>query len=201
MTGLMVGSVAALFLWHDHAFPLGTHQNFVFGFFKVLHFHRAGAAAGGHKSGFIAQVCQVGTRHTWRTTGDHARVNVLTEWDLAHVHVQDLFTAANIRQGYINLAVKSARTQQRRIQNVGAIGGRHHDHANIGFKAIHLNQHLVERLFTFVITAAQASTALTTDSINLVDKDDARRVFLGVVEHIAYAGRAHTDKHFHKIRA
>src|SRR5699024_5405953 len=34
---------------------------------------------------------------------------------------------------------------------------------------------------------------------DFVDKNDARRLFLGLLEHVAYAGGADTDEHFHKI--
>src|ERR1700742_323499 len=50
----------------------------------------------------------------------------------------------------------TAGAQQRRIQHVGPVGGGDQDHAFIGFKAVHLDQQLVEGLFAFVIAAAQA---------------------------------------------
>ena len=56
-------------------------------------------------------------------------------------------------------------------------------------------------MFALVVTAAQARAALTAHRVNFVDEDDARRMFFGILEHIAHPSRAHADKHFDKIRA
>ena len=115
------------------------------------------------------------------------------------MHSQDLFAAANVGQSDIDLAVKTTRTQKRCIQDVGAVGGSHHNHAEVGFKTVHLDQHLVEGLLAFVVATAQTSTTLAAHSINLVDKNDARRIFLGVFEHVANPGSAHAHKHFYEV--
>ena len=117
------------------------------------------------------------------------------------MNVQNLLAAANVWQRDIHLAVKPPRAQQGSIQNVRAVGGRNHDHAHVGLKTVHLDQHLVQRLLPLVIAAAQASATLAAYSVNLVDENNAGCVFLGVVKHVAYAGCAHTDEHFHKVRA
>ena len=54
-------------------------------------------------------------------------------------------------------------------------------------------------MFTLVIATAQASATLATDGVNLVNKNDARCVFLGIIEHVSYAGCTHADKHFNEI--
>jgi hypothetical protein len=36
--------------------------------------------------------------------------------------------------------------------------------------------------------------------IDLIDENDARLILLGLLEHVADAARADTDKHFHEIR-
>src|SRR5690606_41800086 len=40
----------------------------------------------------------------------------------------------------------------------------------------------------------------TADGINFVDKDNAGRLLLGLLAHIANPGSTHTDKHLHKVR-
>ena len=199
VTGFVVGGVAALFFGHDHALALGAHENFVFGFFKVLHFHHAGIAACGHQGGLVAQVGQVGTAHAGGATGNHCRVHILAQRHFAHVHVQNLFAATDVWQRYVHLAVKPARAQQGGVQDVGAVGGGHHNHAQVGLKTVHLNQHLVQGLFTLVIATTQACAPLATHGVNLVDEDDARRVLFGVLKHVAHTGRTYADKHFHKV--
>jgi len=199
VTRLVISRVATLVFRHDHALALRAHENFVFGFLKVLHFHNAGIAASRHKGRFVAQIGQIGTTHARCTASDDAGVHVLADWDFAHVHSQDLFAAANVGQGDIDLAVKTTGAQKRCIQDVGAVGGSHHNHAEVGFKTVHLDQHLVEGLLAFVVATAQSSTTLATDSINLVNKNDARRIFLGVFEHVANPGSAHAHKHFYEV--
>ncbi len=41
---------------------------------------------------------------------------------------------------------------------------------------------------------------MATDRINFVDKDDARRILLGLLKHVTNAARTNTYKHFHKVR-
>ncbi|MCY1543981.1 hypothetical protein D9M68_798260 [compost metagenome] len=115
------------------------------------------------------------------------------------MHLEDLLTAADIRQAYHHLAVEAARTQQRRVQHVRAVGRGDHDDAVVHFEAVHLHQQLVEGLLAFVVPAAQAGATMATDGIDFVDEDDAGRVFLGLVEHVADAGRTHTDEHFDEV--
>ena len=196
----MVGRVAALFLGHDHALALRAHQDLVLGFFKVDHLDHAGIATRCHQSRFVAQVGQIGTAHAGGTAGDHRRVHVLADRDFAHVHVQDLLAATDVGQGHINLTVKTAGAQQGGVQNVWTVGGSHHDHAQIGFKAIHLDQHLVEGLLALVVAAAQACATLAANRIDFVNENDARCVLFGVFEHVANTGCTHAHKHLDKIR-
>src|SRR5437588_308894 len=45
-----------------------------------------------------------------------------------------------------------------------------------------------------------ARSAPEKPGVTLVDKDDARRVALGLVEQVAHAARANADEHLHKFR-
>src|SRR5690554_6306997 len=102
---------------------------------------------------------------------------------------KDLFAALDIGIGYIDLTVEAARTQQRRIKHVLAVGGRDDDDALISVKAVHLDQQLVQRLLAFVVAATDADTTGAADGVDLVDKDDAGGGFLGLLEHVADAAR------------
>ena len=88
------------------------------------------------------------------------------------MHAQDLLAALHIRTVDRNLTVKTTGTQQRRIQNVRAVGGGDQDDRLALLKTVHLDKQLVERLLALVVTAAQASSALTSHGIDLVNKDD-----------------------------
>ena len=116
------------------------------------------------------------------------------------MHIQNLLPATDIGQGDIHLAIKPARAQQGRVQNVWPVGGCDHNHAHIGLKAVHLDEHLIEGLLAFVITASQAGTSLASDRINFINEDDAGCVFLGVVKHVSHPGGSDSDKHFNEVR-
>ena len=114
---------------------------------------------------------------------------------------QDLLTATHIGQGDIHLAVKATRAQQSGVKDVRAVGGRHDDDAHIGLEPVHLDEHLVECLLALIIAAAQTRTAVSAHGIDFIDEDDARRTFLGLLEHVAHASSPYTHKHFDEIRA
>src|SRR5262249_12825178 len=62
------------------------------------------------------------------------------------------------------------------------------------------DQQLVQRLFAFVVTTAKTGATMAADGVDLIDEDDARRVFLALLKQVAHTRRAHTDKHLHEIR-
>ena len=88
------------------------------------------------------------------------------------MHAQNLLATLHIRAVNGDLTVEAARAQQRRVEDVGAVGGGDKDDALRLLKAIHFNQKLVERLLALVVTAAQAGAALTAHGINLINEDD-----------------------------
>ncbi len=55
-----------------------------------------------------------------------------------------------------DLAVEAARAQQRGVEDVGAVGGAHHDDAGVAAEAVHVDQQLVERLLALVVALPDA---------------------------------------------
>ena len=51
------------------------------------------------------------------------------------------------------------------------------------------------------MTAAEAGTPVAADGVDLVDEDDARRIALRLLEHVADARRADADEHLDEVRA
>ncbi len=117
------------------------------------------------------------------------------------MHLQYRLTVTAVRQPDVHPTVKPAGTQQGRIQHIGTVGGRQHNDILPLFKAIHLHQNLVECLLALVMPAAHAGTAAAPHGVNLVNKDNARGVFLSLGEQIAHPASANTDKHLHELRA
>src|SRR5207302_253640 len=57
------------------------------------------------------------------------------------------------------------------------------------------------RLFARVVTAAEARAAVPADRVDLVDEDDARGMFLRLLEHVAHARGADADEHLDEVGA
>ena len=195
----MVSRVTTFVLGHHHALTLGAHEDLVFGALKILHLDESAIASRGHQSRFVTQVGQVSAGHAGRAACNHRSVHVCAERNLAHVHIEDLLATTDIGQGHVNLAVKAPRAQQRSIQNIWAVGGCHHDHAEVGLETVHLHQHLVECLLALVVSTAQASATLTANGINLIHKNNARCVLLCILKHVANTGGTHAHEHLNEV--
>ncbi len=100
-----------------------------------------------------------------------------------------------------DLTVEPARTQQRRIENVGTVGRGDQDDALVRLEAVHLDEELVQGLLALVIAAAETGAAMTADRVDFVDEDDAGRVLLRLLEHVAHAARADADEHLDEVGA
>src|SRR5450631_2629375 len=112
---------------------------------------------------------------------------------------QDLFASGNIGNTDNDLTVEAARSQKRGIEHVRPVRGCNDDNSLVGLKAVHFDKQLIERLLAFIIAAAKARAAMPPDRVNFVDEDDAWRILLRLIEHVANPARAHADKHFHEI--
>ena len=115
--------------------------------------------------------------------------------------LEDLLATDNVGVRHHYLAIETAGPQQCGVEHVGPIGRGDQDHPLVGLKPVHLDEQLVERLLAFVVAAAETGPAMTADRVDFVDEDDARRVLLALLEHVAHAARADADKHLDKVRA
>src|SRR6202043_2319706 len=97
---------------------------------------------------------------------------IVGERDLPHMDPEDSFTASVVGARHDNATVEAARPQQRGVEHVWPVGRSHQDYTLVGLEPIHLDQQLVERLFAFVMAAAQASPAMPSDGVDLIDEDD-----------------------------
>ena len=201
VTCLVIGRVELLRFAHNHGAAFGAHHDLVFRLLEFIHADDALVRACGKQRRLVDQVRKVGTRKPGRATCDHAWANVVTKGHLAHMHFENHFPATYIRQRYDDLPIETTGSQQRRIENVRTVSRRNDDDAFSTFKAVHFDKHLVQRLLAFIMTATKARTTVPADRIEFVDEDDARSLFLGLVEHVANSGCANTDKHLDKVRA
>ncbi len=114
---------------------------------------------------------------------------------------QDLLPPVHVRVGHHDLAVEAAGTQQGGVEHVGAVGGGDQDDALVRFEPVHLDEELVEGLLALVIAPAQACAAMAAHRVDLVDEDDAGRVLLALLEHVAHPRGADTHEHLDEIGA
>ena len=117
------------------------------------------------------------------------------------MNLQDLFPPPNIGERDHHLPIEAPRAQQRRVEDVGAVGGRNNNDPVIGLEAVHLHQKLVERLFPLVVTAPETGAPVPAHGIDFIDENNARRLLLGLLKHVTNAGGAHANEHFHEVRA
>mmetsp|Transcript_51386 Transcript_51386/g.111849 ORF Transcript_51386/g.111849 Transcript_51386/m.111849 type:complete len:219 (-) Transcript_51386:585-1241(-) len=116
------------------------------------------------------------------------------------MHLQNRHPALHIRRVHLNLSIEAARSHQRLIQDVRAIGGCDDHHALVAFEAIHLCQKLIHRLLALIVALAETSGSLTAHSINLIDEDDAGSILLGLFEEITNTGCADPREDLHELR-
>src|SRR3972149_4578707 len=72
-----------------------------------------------------------------------------------------------------------AGARERRVEDVGPVGGRDDDDVRVGVEAVHLDEDLVEGLLALVVAATKAGAALAAGPVDLVPADDPGGVALG----------------------
>ena len=136
-----------------------------------------------------------------RLAGEVVEVDLLRERLAARVHLEDPHAALAVGPVDDDLAVEAAGAQQRRVEDVGPVGGGDQDDVVLHLEAVHLDQQLVQRLLALVVAAAQAGAAVTADGVDLVHEDDAGRVLLRLLEQVAHAAGADADEHLDEVGA
>ena len=200
VSALVVSGDLLLVLGDDLALAARAAHDAVGGLFQGVISNDVAADAGGKQSGLVEHVGQVRTGHAGGALGQLRYVNLFCQRLILRVHAQDLLAAGQVRVGDRNLAVEAARAQQRRIQDVRAVGGGDEDYAFAVTKAVHFYQELVEGLLALIVATAGTGTALAAHGVNLVHEDNAGAIFLRLLEQVAHAGGTHADEHLHKVR-
>src|SRR5690606_11601238 len=98
-----------------------------------------------------------------------------------------------------HLAVESSWAQQRRIEDVGPVGGGDHDHTTGPFETVQFDEELVQRLLPLVVASTETGTPVTSHCVDLVDEDDGRAFRLRLLEEVAHSAGAHADEHLDEI--
>src|SRR4029453_12845740 len=102
---------------------------------------------------------------------DDLEAHLRREPDVARVYPQDRLAAADVRPVDDDLPVEPPGAEQRRIQDLGSVRGRHDDDALGRVEAVHLDQELVQRLLALVVPPDEPGRprAALADPVGLVD--------------------------------
>src|SRR5262249_59712636 len=112
------------------------------------------------------------------------------------MQTQDLFTAIQVRPIYQNVPVKTTRAEQSRIQNLWSVRSREDTHPLARIETVHLDQQLIERLFTFIVPSHErGGTTRLAPPIEFIDEDNTRGLGFGLRKEIAHARRAYPNNH------
>ena len=157
--------------------------------------------ADGAKGALVDDIGQVGTRGTGRGAGNRGQIDRWLGLHALGMKLKNVLTTGQVGQLNGNTAIKTTGAQQGRVEAVGAVSCGEDNDTLMVVEAVHLSQQLVERLLALVVATKAAAIALLADGINLIDKDDARGLFLGLLKQIAHLGGATADEHLNELRA
>ena len=196
----VIGREPLLVLGHDQGAPLRTHHHLVLGVLELVHRDDALATTCGEQCRFVDEVHQVGAGETRGTTRDDLEIDIRSQRHLANVNAKNALAADDVGVRHHDLAVEAARTQQGGVEHVGTVRGRNDDHALVGLEPVHLHEELVQCLLALIVAAAETRAAVATDSVDLIDEDDAGRILLGLLEHVTDAAGTDADEHLDEVR-
>jgi len=182
----------------EQRLALHTHEDLVLGNLEVVLQHGFAILPGRGQRRFIHHVGQVGAGEARRAASQHGKIDIVSQRDLAGVHAQNFFASANVRTIDNNAPVKTSRPQQRWIENVGRL-----------VAAIRITPSFDSKPSISTSNCSKSARAhrvhrrglhhVTSNRVDFVDEDDARSIFLALLEQIAHAARAHADEHFHEV--
>ncbi|CAM3128500.1 hypothetical protein MYSI104531_19690 [Mycobacterium simiae] len=198
---LVVGGDLLLLLADDPALAAWTADHPVHRLLQGGPGDHGAVLTSGQQRRLVDHVGQIGAGHADGPLGQPVEVGVGGDRLALRVHGQHGATARQVGVGHRDLTVEATGPQQRWVQDVGPVGRGDQDDAGTVAEAVHLDEQLVERLLTLVVTAAQPGAALTTDRVDFVDENDARTVLFCLLEKVAYAGGADADEHLDEVGA
>ena len=156
-------------------------------------------SARGKNCRFVKQIFQIRTRESVCCFCNGFKRNARVDRLILRMNLKDCFAPFLVWIINNNLPVKSARAEKRRVENIGAVRCGNHDNSLIRAEAVHFNKQLIKSLLAFIVTAAQACTALAADCVNFVNKNNCRKIFACLLKKVSHAACTNADKHFNKV--
>ena len=159
VTRLVHGGHAAVFFRHDEGMAGDTHQKLVAGFLEIARINLLLVLAGGEKGGLVHEVREIGAAHAGGRAREMLEVDARVERDFRGVNLEDRLAFLDVGHRDDDLPVEAAGAKERGIKNVGTVRRGEDDDAVFRLEAVHLDEHLVERLLALVVPAAVACAA------------------------------------------
>jgi len=200
-SGFVVGGDAFVLFVHDAAALLSSPGDFIAGLLEVFHFDGVLVVHGSEDGGLVDDGFEVGAGKAGGPAGKEGELDLRGEFLLSGVDFEDGLSSLHVGEVDADLPVEAARSTQGGVEDVGAVGGGQEDDVVVGIEAVHFDEDGVEGLFALVVSAAPSVSASSADSIDLVEKDDAGGVFLGLSEEVPDAAGADADEHLDEVGA
>ena len=197
---LVVGDDPPLLLVHDAVLLFLADQDLLDGFEEVLLGHVFAPVLDGVDRRLVDHVGQVAADRAARRERDLLQVHALVHLHVAGVHLQDRDAALEVRPLHDDPPVEAARSQERLVEDLRAVGRADDQDALGRLKAVHLGEQLVQGLLPLLV-AAVARIAAAPDRVDLVDEDDAGGVLVRFPEQVAHTGGADAHVEFNEIRS
>ena len=201
MTDLMIGNDQLLLIGHHVILLLITGDDDLDRLLEIRLDHALTTGTYRTKCCLVDDIGQLRTTRAGGCLCDGTEIDIFRHLDASGVHLQDVDTALEIRKLDRYTTVETARTKQCRIQGIRLVRRRQDDDGLRAVEAVHLRQELVQGLLTLIVATHRTVATLLTDGIDLIDEDDARRLFLRLLEEVTYLRRTHTDEHLDELGA
>ena len=179
-------------------FLLLTSDNHFNRFFKIFLSDGVSLESYSSNGGLIDDISKFRATCSGRRLCNGFEVDIGAEFYGLGMKFQDCNSSWKVWTLHDDLAVETARTQESGIQNFWSVGRAEDNDAVGGIKSIHFFQQLIQGLFSFVIPAHHSITSFS-HGVDLIDKDDTWRFFIGLFEEVTNLGGTGTDKHLNKF--
>ena len=199
MSDLMVGNDTTLLLTEDTILLLLTDEHDLDCLEEIRLGYLLTTMLDRRDGRLVHHVCKVCTDRTGGRQCDLVEIDGIIQLHIPCMHLQNIDTALEVRLLHDDTTVKTAWTQQRRVEDLRTVRRTHDHDALRSIEAIHLGQQLVQRLLTLLVST-EAGISRLTDGIDLIDEDDTWCRLGRLLEQITYTARTDADEHLDEIR-
>src|SRR5262249_12958205 len=172
VTHLVVGGDLALVLREEPRLLLWAGHDAHDPLLQLLLLDDLLAAARRQQRSLVDEVREIRAGEARSTGGKRVEVDLRCQRLALRVHLEDLAAAETVGPVDDDLAIETARAQERRVEDVGAVRRGDEDDVVLHLEAVHLDEQLVERLLALVVSAAETGATMTADGVDLVHEDD-----------------------------